>query len=216
MHTPTGEQDLAPIDHIRATETNDSRWRALAGWWRDNRATLFVRDNWLLGVLALAAAAVLSVLLWGIWVIVTMLVDGASAGLGLAGDAATWIADGPITHSISDPMRAYLDTHTTGLPATGRDLWITWILTAGVLYAAAVTGSTYGRIGWAAIGALTATAVYLGAPAGTGPAAAGLTATVWLALSLPAYAGLSRLPLGNTLDRLTDRRDRHPVADTTY
>ncbi|MEU0157075.1 hypothetical protein [Micromonospora fulviviridis] len=225
MHTPTsGEQHLAPIDHITISETAGGRrqraLRALAAWWNDNRATLFLRDNWLLGVLALAALALLGVLLWGIWVIVTALVDGVSAGLGAAGDAArgigSWITDGPITHSISNPMRAYLDSHSAGLPATGRDLWITWLVVAGVLYAGALIGSTYARIGWAAIGALTAAAVYVGAPEGTGPAAAGLTAAVWLALSLPAYAATSRLSLGDALDSLTDRRARRTVADTTY
>lgn len=214
MHTPTsGEQDLAPIDHIRATEPGTGRWRALTDWWRDSRATLFLRDNWLLGLFALAALAVISVLLWAIWVIVTKLVDVVSRGLGAAGD---WVTGGPITHSISDPMRAYLDAHAAGLPATGRDLWITWLVAVGVLYLGALAGSTYARIGWAAIGALTAAAVYAGAPAGAGPAAAGLTAAVWLALSLPAYAATSGVSLGDALDSLTDRRARRAVADTAY
>ncbi|MEV0216496.1 hypothetical protein [Micromonospora sp. NPDC050695] len=214
MHTPTSsEQDLAPIDHIRATEAGTGRWRALTDWWRDNRTTLFIRDNWPLGAVALAALALLSVLLWAIWVIVPKLIGGIDAGLDATG---AWIAGGPITHSISDPMRAYLDTHTAGLPATGRDLWITWLVALGVLYLGALTGSTYARIGWAAIGALTAAAVYTGAPAGAGPAAAGLTAAVWLTLSLPAYAASSGPSLGDILDSLTDRRARRTVADTTY
>ncbi|MFF0256896.1 hypothetical protein ACFYPW_30910 [Micromonospora zamorensis] len=216
MHTsPTSgeQQHLAPIDHITTSEAGEGRRRSLATWWRDNRAALFVRDNWPLGVFALAALALLSVLLWAIWVIVTKLVDVADAGLGAAG---AWITDGPITHSISDPIRAYLDTHTAGLPATARDLWIMWLVAAGALYLGALFGSTYARIGWAAIGALTGVAVYAGAPAGTGPAAAGLTAVVWLTLSLLAYAGRSTLTVGDILPSLANRRDRDPVIDSTY
>ncbi|MFF0182564.1 hypothetical protein ACFYPF_26095 [Micromonospora sp. NPDC005223] len=214
MHTPTsGEQDLAPIDHIHAAETGQGRRQALADWWRDNPTALFLRDNWLLGALALAALAVLGVVLWGIWALVTTLIDGLDAGLDAAG---AWIIGGPITHSISDPVRAYLDGHTAGLPATGRDLWITWLIALSALYLGALLGSTYARIGWAAIGALSTAAVYLGAPAGTGPAAAGLTIAVWLTLSLPAYAGLSRLSVGDILDSLSDRRARRAVADSTY
>ncbi|MEV0005895.1 hypothetical protein AB0H28_26920 [Micromonospora sp. NPDC050980] len=216
MHNPTsGEHDLdlAPTDHIRATEAGTGRWRALTDWWRHNRATGFLRDNWLLAVAALTALAVLAVLLWGIWTFVTAIIGAIDAGLGAAG---TWVTGGPITHSISDPMRAYLDAHAAGLPATGRDLWVTWLVAAGVLYLAALAGSTYARIGWAAIGALTAAAIYLGAPAGTGPAATGLTAAVWLALSLPAYAATSRVSLGDALDSLTDRRARRATTDTTY
>ncbi|MBM0235104.1 hypothetical protein JNW91_26860 [Micromonospora sp. STR1_7] len=152
----SGEQHLAPIDHITTSEAGEGRRWSLATWWRDT-ATVFVHDNWLLGVLALAALALLIVLLWAVWVIVTKLVDVADAGLDAAG---AWITDGPITHSISDPMRAYLDTHTVGLPATARDLWIMWLVAAGALYLGALFGSTYARIGWAAIGALTGVAVY--------------------------------------------------------
>jgi hypothetical protein len=222
MHTPTsGEQDLdlAPIDHIRATEAGTGRWRALTDWWRDNRATLFLRDNWPLGVAALIALAVVGGLLWLLWVVIAGVLSALGAAATAVGDAApalgSWITDGPITGSISNPVRAYLDSHTAGLPATGRDLWITWLVAAGVLYLGALFGSTYARIGWVAIGALTAAAVYLGAPAGTGPAAAGLTAAVWLALSLPAYAATSRVSLGDALDHLTDRRARRTAADTT-
>ncbi|MFI7074902.1 hypothetical protein [Micromonospora sediminicola] len=223
MHTPTSREqdlDLAPIDHIRATEAGTGRWRALTDWWRDNRAALFVRDNWPLGVAALLALAVTGGLLWLLWIVIAGLLAGLGAAATAVGDAGPalgdWITDGPITRSISDPVRAYLDAHTTGLPAGGRDAWIAWLVAVCALYAAAVTGSTYGRIGWAAIGALTGTAAYLGAPTGAGPAAAGLTAVVWLTLSLLAYTATRRVSLGDVLDSLTDRRARRAAADTTY
>ncbi|WP_019899963.1 hypothetical protein [Salinispora arenicola] len=220
MHTPTPDeqQHLAPIDHITTSEAT-SRQRALHAlttWWRHHRIALAVREHWLLGVAALVALAATSGLLWLLWLIITGLASALGAAGGAIVDTAptigAWITDGPITHSISDPMRTWLDGTTTGLPATGRDLWIVWLVTLAVLYAAALTGSTYARIGWAAIGALTAAAVHAGAPEGTGPAAAGLTAAVWLLLSLPAYTATSRYSL---VDVLTDRTARHPSTDTT-
>jgi hypothetical protein len=62
-----------------------------------------------------------------------------------------------------------------------------------VLYLTGLAGSRYARIGWAAIGALTAAAAYSGAAGRTGPAAAGATAAVWLLLSLPVYARAKRV-----------------------
>lgn len=215
MHTPNPDkqQHLAPIDHTTTSEPTSRRQQALHAlttWWRDSRTTVFLRENWLLGVAGLTAATVLGLLAWGLWALITALISGATgdAARGLA----TWITDGPITRSISEPMRTWLDSNTAGLPATGRDAWITWLVTVCVLYAAAVTGSTYARIGWAIIGALTAAAVHAGAPEGTGLAAAGLTAAVWLLLSLPAYTATSRYSL---VDVLTDRTARHPSTDTT-
>jgi len=195
VDTPTiGQQHLALVDpdDTAPAAAGPSRWRQalaeLPGFLRDNRGLLFIRDYWLFGMFVLAALATLGTLLWLVWAILSALGSGiAAAGDGLD-RLGTWITDGPVTHAISDPVRGFLDAHTAGLPATGHDLWIVWLVAAGVLYVAALAGSTYARIGWATIGALSAAAAYFGAPAGSGPAAAGLTVTVWLLLSLPVYA----------------------------
>ncbi|MFI7511439.1 hypothetical protein ACIBSS_31985 [Micromonospora aurantiaca] len=220
MHT-TPDPDrprLALLD----TDTTTTGRRRLAAWWRTSRTARAVREGWPIAVAALIALAVAGGLLWLLWIVIAGLLSGLGAAAAAVGDAApalgAWITDGPITRSISDPVRAYLDAHTTGLPADGRDAWITWLVAVCALYAAAVTGSTYGRIGWAAIGVLTGVAVYAGAPAGTGPAAAGLTAVVWLTLSLLAYAG----PLGGgavaaMVAELTEprRRPTTPAGDAS-
>ena len=198
MDTPTPRQQHLTLAQ---TPTDDrtargGRWRqafdGLPAFIRDNRGWLFIRENWLLGAFLLAAVTVLGLLLWLIWTILAAIVTTIGAGADAAGDGLTWlgawITGGPVTTSISDPVRAYLDAHTAGLPATGRDLWIVWLVAVGALYAGALAGSTYARIGWATIGALSAVAAYFGAAAGSGPAAAGLTACVWLLLSLLAYA----------------------------
>jgi hypothetical protein len=206
VDTPTiGQQHLALVDpdNTNPAGVEPSRWRQalaeLPGWLRADRTLLFIRNYWLFGVVLLAALATLGTLLWLVWALFSALGSGiVAAGDGL-GRFGTWLAHGPVTHAISDPVRAFLDARTAGLPATGRDLWIVWLVAVGVLYLGALLGSTYARIGWAAIGALSAAAAYFGAPAGAGPAAAGLTVTVWLLLSLLAYA---RAKSASVLDQL--------------
>jgi hypothetical protein len=190
--TPTAGQHLTLLD--RPDTAGLPLWRrtAAAITTGTDRTLTFLRDNGLLILIALVVLTAVAASMWLAWVILSAFFSA----LGVLGDAARdglnelagWLAHGPITHAINDPVRAFLDAHTAGLPATGHDLWITWLATAGVLYLIGLAGSRYARIGWAAIGALTAAAAYFGAAAGTGPAAAGLTAAVWLLLSLPVYA----------------------------
>jgi hypothetical protein len=217
VHT-TPDPDRPPLTLLDTdtTDTDTTGRRGLAAWWRTSRTARAVREGWPIVVAALIALAVAGGLLWLLWVVIAGLLSGLGAAATAVGDAApalgSWITDGPITRSISDPVRAYLDAHTTGLPADGRDAWITWLVAVCALYAAAVSGSTYGRIGWAAIGVLTGVAVYAGAPAGTGPAAAGLTAVVWLTLSLLAYAGpIAGSAVAAMVADLTESRQRTTV-----
>lgn len=205
MDTPRQHLTLADLtdqvdDDTTTGTAGGNRWRQsfaeLPAWLRYNRGLLFIRDNWLVGVfLTIALTATVGVF-WLAWTIVSGIISMLGSGIGAAGDGMTrladWLTSGPITHAISDPVRAFLDSHSAGLPATGRDLWIVWLVTAGVLYAAGLAGSTYARYGWAIIGALTGAAAYAGAAAGSGPAAAGVTAAVWLLLSLPVYARAKR------------------------
>jgi hypothetical protein len=214
VHT-TPDPDRPPLT-LLDTDPDTTGRRGLAAWWRTSRAARAVREGWPIAVAALIALAVAGGLLWLLWIVIAGLLSGLDAAATAVGDAApalgSWITDGPITRSISDPVRAYLDAHTTGLPTGGRDAWVTWLVAVCALYAAAVSGSTYGRIGWAAIGVLTAVAVYAGAPAGTGPAAAGLTAVVWLTLSLLAYAGpLAGSAVAAMVADLTESRQRPTV-----
>jgi hypothetical protein len=173
MRLVTADPDTA--DHRNARSRDDQAGtervadvgRAVWAWLQPHLRRLkpalsWLRDHWLAGVTAVAACLMLVLLLK----VLVAIIGAAGEGLHrLAG----WFTDGPITHSINDPVRAWLDAHATGLPATGRDLWLVWLVTAGVLYLYAVFGSRYARIGWAAIGVLTAAAAYAGAgPAGSG------------------------------------------------
>lgn len=191
--TPTtADQHLTLLDRPDTAGLAPWRRAAAAIATGADRALRFLREDGLLIAIALAVLAVVAGMLWLLWVILAAIFSALGAGAGAAGDGLTalggWLAHGPITHTINDPVRGFLDAHTAGLPATGHDLWLTWLVTAGVLYLLGLAGSVYARTGWAAIGALTAAAAYFGATTGTGPAAAGLTAAVWLLLSLPVYA----------------------------
>ncbi len=201
-------------------------WLRVPGWARDP-------GKWITaGVAAVVigvAAAVLAGIIWLIATIVGAIGDalsaagdgignGASAVGGWIAAAGRWVTHGPITHSISDPVRAWLDAHTVGLPATGGQLWTLWLVAICALFVAAFTGSTYGRIGWALIGALTAYAVWHGtATTGTRPVAVGVTAAVWLVLSLLTYTRRRRMTWSAIEQRMARDRVLHrpePAAET--
>lgn len=171
MTGPSGE----PGDGRRQT-LREALHEALAG------APLWSRGNWRLAVAALVVVTVL-VGLTG------LLVSAGNSALDAGSDVLTgWLADNRIAASITDPLRAWLDTaHTAGVPATGGQLWLLWAHTTAGLLLAAVCGSPFARFGWALIGALTTAAVYVGATPATADASAGTTVTAWLLLSLAAY-----------------------------
>ena len=145
---------------------------------------------------------------WRIAAAVT--VAAVLAGLALWATVATstalldWVQHGPISHSINDPVKAWLDTHTrAGLPATSHDLWIAWLATLTVLWLLATTGSRYARVGWLLLGLATGYAAHQGAPLGAGPAAAATTFLAWVLLSVPVYR---HLPTTDKSDPDDDQR----------
>ncbi|GGL17783.1 hypothetical protein [Mangrovihabitans endophyticus] len=217
--TSTTGQHLTLVDQPDTAGLPFWRRAAAAVTNGTDRALRFLREDGLLVVIALIVLAVVAATLWLAWVILSAFFSALGTIAGAAGDGLSnlvgWLAHGPITHAINDPVRGFLDAHTTGLPASGHDLWITWLATAGVLYLMGMAGSGYARIGWAVIGALTAAAAYFGAAAATGPAAAGLTAAVWLLLSLPVYARAKRASVLEqiALDLQQRREARQELAE---
>jgi hypothetical protein len=142
-----------------------------------------------------AVAAVMLALAAGIlWLLVTLvsglvglIADGGRAVGHRGGDLLGWLTDGPITTTITGPVRAYLDGHAAGLPATAAQLWTTWLITGGLLLLIAAAGSPGARIGWCVFGALTSGMAYAGTTGDGQALAAGLTAAVWALLSIPAF-----------------------------
>lgn len=198
--TPTPARPCRDTTGDRSLKGLAQALRELAG-----DGPVLIRENWRLGVAGLAALAVLGLVGWLGWLLIAAFVDGLHAG----GDTLDgWLRHAAIVHAVNDPVRSWMDTHTTGLPIGGHDLWLVWLTALSTIWPAAVFGSTYARAAWALLGAMTAAAAYAGA-GHAGPAAAGLTALLWLLLSLPVY---SRLMAGSTFEQLARDRDRRRAA----
>ena len=190
---PVNRHDLANAVHDRAAR------RRLLTWLEIQLAhdTLLRRQNWPVGVAALGLAAATTLVLWTLGAFATAIVDAATTGGRHTG---LWLRDGGLVNMITGPVRAWLDAHTAGLPATSTDLGLIWAGIAAVLYLVALTRSVYARIAWALVGAATIAAAYAGADTTGAAAAAGTTAAVWLLLSLPVYR--------------RRRRTRRPATDS--
>ncbi|MEV7177745.1 hypothetical protein [Kitasatospora sp. NPDC093679] len=91
------------------------------------------------------------------------------------------------TDVVTGPAVSWLHQHATGLPVTGHQLAVAWILLAAIAFVSARGGSPAGRLVWAFVGAGTATAVWQASPDGQRAAATATTTGLWLLLTLSAY-----------------------------
>lgn len=185
---PAGPQPGTPVDRgdlIDALHDRAAR-RRLGAWLNVQVAhdTLLRRANWPLAVAALIATAVTVLSMWFAGAFVTGLFAAVHTGGRHAG---TWLAGDHVIRTATGAITAWLSTHAGGLPATSTELGSAWLGIAGVLYVFAISGSTFARIAWAAAGAATVAAAYLGADLAGAAAAAVTAAAVWLLLSLPVY-----------------------------
>jgi hypothetical protein len=154
------------------------------------------------------------------WIVTTIVGVVAAVAVAIAGtgrDAAhrgaDHVAAWTLTRTITDPVHAYLTTHTTGLPIPAHLAWWTWVATTIGLFIAATLGFRGARIGWTLTGALTTTMVYTATtPAAGRPLAAGLTITAWSVLSIAALnraATTSSVDLAVVLPRRRPARPSH-------
>ena len=177
------DQDLHHTGDTRNADAPPARTRPLADASPAEIAGLLGGSAVLLG-----AAAALGWLLYAtVTGLAAMAVTGVHAGADASRHLLDWLTHGPITGTIIGPVRAYLDTHASGLPATGHQLWITWLALTAILLLTAALGSTGARLGWTLLGALTTAMVYAGTPSHGQALAAGLTAGLWALLSIPAF-----------------------------
>ncbi|MEV7082419.1 hypothetical protein AB0N88_28405 [Streptomyces sp. NPDC093516] len=100
------------------------------------------------------------------------------------------------TATVTDPVHAYLNAHTVGLPLTATSAFAIW---QGVGIASLVlswlTGAVGARLTWIAHGACSVLMVFDASPAAGRPVAAALAVLAWTIGSLFALRGLSLRPL---------------------
>ncbi|MET9483638.1 hypothetical protein [Streptomyces sp. NPDC006638] len=138
---------------------------------------------------AVAALAVV-----GVGVLVLVLKWGLPKGIDWAHRqdwqwATQWAA------TLTDPVHAYLTTHTAGLPLTATSAVVIWQGVGGAsLVLSWLTRAVGARLTWTAHGACTVFMVWDASPAAGRPVAAALTVLAWTLGSIPALRGLSLRP----------------------
>uniref|UniRef100_UPI002F909F23 hypothetical protein n=1 Tax=Kitasatospora indigofera TaxID=67307 RepID=UPI002F909F23 len=98
---------------------------------------------------------------------------------------------GRLWHTVNDPIHQYLQTHSAGLPAGPRTLFVFWVLAGAVILIRALRqGATVGvQLGALVFGALSVAMVWEGTAEPGKPVAAGLAALAWGVLAALALTG---------------------------
>lgn len=164
-------------------------------------------------VTGLSAAAIGAV--WVLGVVVIALVSWLYHHIvGWAGAVRHW----SVTRIVLNPVHRYLTTHAAGLPASGHHLYIVWVwLVVGALVLA-MLGSRAARIGWIALGLMSAAMAWAATASPGQWIAAGVTVLWWAFLSmfalLPADELLMALDdvVGEERERRRARREAVAAA----
>ncbi|KAB2587627.1 coiled-coil domain-containing protein [Streptomyces arboris] len=157
------------------------------GWAQDRKQELStaLAQGW--GA-AVVWVKVLFVLPLGLFTVALM--GSFGAGIQHAIEGATWDSHGMVA-VVDAPVRAYLETHRTGLPVTADTLYTTWLAVgAGLLTISFVTCTFGARLTWAGWGACSVAMVWA---ATTGPArgiACAVTGLAWGIASIFALRGV--------------------------
>ncbi|MDP5315697.1 hypothetical protein [Streptomyces poriferorum] len=102
----------------------------------------------------------------------------------------TWDSHG-MTAVIDRPVRAYLDTHAPGLPATADTLYTTWLAVGAGLLVLSFGTCTFGaRLTWASWGACSVAMVVAATPGPTRGIACAVTGLTWGIASIPVLRGV--------------------------
>ncbi|WP_326743381.1 hypothetical protein [Streptomyces sp. NBC_01768] len=104
--------------------------------------------------------------------------------------------------TVTDPVHAYLDAHTVGLPITATTVFGIWLVVgAATLIGAWIIEGFGPRLTWLAYGTATVFMVWDASPAAGRTVAAGLAVIAWTILSTFAMRGFSLRPVVNVFHR---------------
>ena len=194
-------------DHIPPQDTNTpanpapqpaprQRWDQWADWLTDRiddieeaRASGWeTAATWIKAVLASGVAAGMALIIW-----LTVKVIAWIVGWSLpdAPDLPNTPRGTGLVATITDPVHAYLDTHTTGLPVSADTAYTAWSLTGLAAMVIGLLGSFGARLTWLAWGTATVAMVWAATPEPGRTVAAGLAVLGWTAASTLALRGLS-------------------------
>ncbi|MGI5507466.1 hypothetical protein [Lentzea sp. CA-135723] len=206
-------------------QTTPSRTDAVHGFLRDRRADAAriaagLRDRWRtinwaeVRYIASGAAQIAAALggLALIAVLANSLINTAQQS-----DVARLvqrILDSQMARLVHEPITAYLTEHSLGLPLAPHGLALVWAIACAVLLVFAWAGSHGARIGWVLVGAASAAMAYDGAQTVHAPLAAGVTALVWIAGSVPAFVHYQRHRAQHTVVLTTPEPRPAPVRLT--
>lgn len=173
------EELAGMVDGIRHEVRQDGAWGVL-GFVLDEDRARWERALTAVAVIVAAAGIVVTV--------------AGAVGIAIARSVeALW--DIGLPQTINDPVRAYLNGHSAGLPVSAKALHTTWLTATVVLGAWAILGSWGARVGCTLLGAMTTAMVWGGTvPASSRWTAAGITVTAWSLLSILAFRGAFRRP----------------------
>ena len=93
---------------------------------------------------------------------------------------------------VEAPLRAYVDTHSRGLPVSPTALLAVWGLTGLILFAFSFFGSLGARIGWIVFGLFSCGAVYAGTRPPAQWTATAVAAFAWSVASIIAFHSVAR------------------------
>ncbi|MGY3341044.1 hypothetical protein ACVW0K_007237 [Streptomyces filamentosus] len=168
-------------DGVLRNRWEDLRQAPTAGWHQ--------MANWIKAVIAVTGASV------------AFLLTGTALGLladllhQLWATAPTFRAAGAVWDVVDTPVRAYLTTHSAGLPLSPDAVYLLWQTTG--LYAVVlgcITRSNGLRLTWLAWGAAGIAMVWTTTPATTRPVATGIAVLLWTVFSAFALRGLNLRP----------------------
>jgi O-antigen ligase len=178
---PSDNHDLVHIDHNTP------------GPWSAARTYAHEPLTWVLVTGALIGVGiVIAVAYTVLWLLATIL-TGIFEMVQWIGHSLAAFAE-PSAHTLTDPIRRYIESHADHLPVSADAIWWAWVTITVALFILATIGSRGARIGWTVIGLTTVALAWMAATPPDQVVSAAIVAAAWAALSVIAFNGIALQP----------------------